>query len=1461
MNAHALIEAIPPDAPEGDELGFDPISYLKRGGDESATEVYSGPVVRIIIPHTTHTLNDYFPPDREWSENDFERIQLDGPFYVVWDHSKGEHGPDTLALQFETRSAWNGQYRGIEWTDIARALTPEAFADMQLGFISYFQQQIAQKQNARQAVANLVLLGRTDLAMNYSRYLGAAPLPTGKAIQTLLAQRRAGKRVRNKMARFMKDQRDVQFEEKGLYLLFDEWSDTSVFFSNEGRNNFKRTAAKVFGGEARDWFEADINPKDVWDHIDQRGLATIRQLLANREVMAENEDYDLVPTPITAEQIAELSDREIEDIVCGEHNRDDATEDIYRAIKYAASDAEADGHEAAYMQGYEGAVTDVLGPSSWIESKDSKGGVVHRLAFFISYDTLDSWLKQYAEDNYEDFDGQIHDLAQQCAKASPSEDYTGDFSEQYFHDQLEHQLSEISPTEPPEQQSELPLQSEPQPPAPGAAGPPQDNTRLETLVCEDEDEPVDPKEFLLRHTDLTPPAVESVHFSLTHEPEYHVDYRREFFHDDPETVAWIDEQLTMGNTWAWCQVEVTATWTDPYTGEEFEGHDYLGGCSYKSKVDFCEPGGYFDDMKSEAYDRLIKEIEKARGITESEQSKFHKPENFETVEEGSGWNLMAGANDWEVGHSAAAVLFPGRDGDCKRLWITIDHPEGNDHSTVRQADTDACKARGKKAVATWLKLARAAHGSKDYYDWYNCFEDVLTSAEMKPFISKHGADVTQWTGLKEDEEPVDAKAFILNRMKPHYWVLKMVMAHPFNPQGPGSTLYWNGYSWIQNFASAFKYYLSKQAEDTLEIVRQQEADSPHAASAQMSVEPYYGEQPRRTFEAEVLNEAIFKRSTTQIDLPDDIGQQIISWGELNIPEDALYIDEKDGCGRETEQHITVLYGLDAPQPPEALCEIVAKTKPFQIEMAGISIFENEKYDVVKIDVISEELTNLSNAIRAACPNQNKYDYHGHVTVAYVKKGLGAKLVGNDPFQEATVPRGFWAYELRFRGSGDSESAERVDQVLYFDKEGDPGHDEADVDDQKYPLAMAENENDSVDPKEMLLRPECQHYGVRVVCKSDGKVLYYRRGGQLGDFVSYPTRDTRLGPEEAHRAAEGISAQQIYASVEAMPWEWMNSYVPPRQQESEDDEIDPKAFMARHEPDGFMITRDGLFLNYRDGQPAWEQAQAGWPVWCLGRKGATRFETYEEAERIVKALGLETSVKKAEIVSAGMRPRTESEDEPVDAKAYLLSGGVFLLRYRNPKGGHPNPRKNTVYFYCEVADNAGELHVNWNEDESLAKRFYSLSQVRKLRRDFVKRDDGREDCYKVIPLQKPVREDEPVDVKAFLERMPPSGYIVGTGFDDSKNSTCYLSGTAHLPHMVVGQAKARVFESNDAAERFIEAYLRGTTIMGRKDFSVLPVYGLAESGPFDQPGLPGDTTSFLRKVRSKRRDKKQKQPVL
>lgn len=99
-------------------------------------------------------------------------------------------------------------------------------------------------------------------------------------------------------------------------------------------------------------------------------------------------------------------------------------------------------------------------------------------------------------------------------------------------------------------------------------------------------------------------TAKDVEFIIEHEPEETpIEGNASAIDEDTdkEVVEWIRDQLSRGNTWAWCRVKVSAAWNG------FIGSDYLGCCSYKSEKDF-KACGYYVDMKVEALAALNREI-------------------------------------------------------------------------------------------------------------------------------------------------------------------------------------------------------------------------------------------------------------------------------------------------------------------------------------------------------------------------------------------------------------------------------------------------------------------------------------------------------------------------------------------------------------------------------------------------------------------------------------------------------------------------------------------------------------------------------------------------------------------------------------------------------------------------------------------------------------------------------------
>lgn len=120
-----------------------------------------------------------------------------------------------------------------------------------------------------------------------------------------------------------------------------------------------------------------------------------------------------------------------------------------------------------------------------------------------------------------------------------------------------------------------------------------------------------------------------------------------------------------------------------------------------------------------------------------------------------------------------------------------------------------------------------------------------------------------------------------------------------------------------------------------------------------------------------------------------------AWKELQdmISDEDLYTEEgDDGYGRETEPHVTILYGLHGDIEDKDLEVEIDKVESPKIEFKAISTFDNEKFDVLKFDVKSADLTKLNKTF-SKFPNTNKFpDYHPHATIAYLKKGTAEKYI-------------------------------------------------------------------------------------------------------------------------------------------------------------------------------------------------------------------------------------------------------------------------------------------------------------------------------------------------------------------------------------------------------------------------------------------------------------------------------------
>lgn len=126
------------------------------------------------------------------------------------------------------------------------------------------------------------------------------------------------------------------------------------------------------------------------------------------------------------------------------------------------------------------------------------------------------------------------------------------------------------------------------------------------------------------------------------------------------------------------------------------------------------------------------------------------------------------------------------------------------------------------------------------------------------------------------------------------------------------------------------------------------------------------------------------------DIPD--------WNKIldRINDNDLYDDGSGTFGKENEPHITVLYGFHDDVTYKDFIEILEKHgTEFTFKTNKISLFENELFDVVKFDIEpTQQILDLRNDVMELPHTLTYKDYHPHMTVAYVKKGMGKKYVND-----------------------------------------------------------------------------------------------------------------------------------------------------------------------------------------------------------------------------------------------------------------------------------------------------------------------------------------------------------------------------------------------------------------------------------------------------------------------------------
>jgi len=152
-------------------------------------------------------------------------------------------------------------------------------------------------------------------------------------------------------------------------------------------------------------------------------------------------------------------------------------------------------------------------------------------------------------------------------------------------------------------------------------------------------------------------------------------------------------------------------------------------------------------------------------------------------------------------------------------------------------------------------------------------------------------------------------------------------------------------------------------------------------------------------EEKVEPKQVHDYSNTQVNIPEKEASEVRSFAK-EIPDAEIYEDPKDDSyGRIDDPHVTVRYGMETLDPKE-IEPAFKGVGPIKIKMGKVSIFETDKYDVVKIDIESEDLEKANKQVGETVdlPGETHKEYKPHATIAYVKKGEGKKYIGNTFFE-------------------------------------------------------------------------------------------------------------------------------------------------------------------------------------------------------------------------------------------------------------------------------------------------------------------------------------------------------------------------------------------------------------------------------------------------------------------------------
>jgi hypothetical protein len=140
------------------------------------------------------------------------------------------------------------------------------------------------------------------------------------------------------------------------------------------------------------------------------------------------------------------------------------------------------------------------------------------------------------------------------------------------------------------------------------------------------------------------------------------------------------------------------------------------------------------------------------------------------------------------------------------------------------------------------------------------------------------------------------------------------------------------------------------------------------------------------------------------------------------PKDLYEAEDNGGYGVETKAHCTLLYGLHEEVTLDEIKSALSEITFSALKATGPTLFEKDKFDVLKYDIgyptRGGAFLHAANSKLVKLPNTQTFpNYHPHMTIAYLKPGLGKKYVS------------------LFKEKGLSEFITKPDYVVYSEPNG------------------------------------------------------------------------------------------------------------------------------------------------------------------------------------------------------------------------------------------------------------------------------------------------------------------------------------------------------------------------------------------------------------------------------------------